>query len=100
MAKKIPEEDYDVKKHIKEYKRKCNECGKMWHSLVSRETEIQKQIRSSGLVGAGMACGSPSTSAQSIRTGQEQQNVLSKLRKCPKCGSANYKEEVIIYEKK
>ncbi|MFZ3077056.1 MAG: hypothetical protein WA139_01245 [Candidatus Aenigmatarchaeota archaeon] len=37
---------------------------------------------------------------QSKRNVESQQDLLDKLKKCPQCGSANYKEEEIIYEKK
>ena len=107
MARKIKiefEKDkkstFDPKKHVKEYKRKCKQCGKVWHSLEAREKEIERSIKSSGCIGAATACGSPSTSAQSMRSGQARQDTLSKLRSCQKCGSANYTEETIIYEKK
>ena len=100
MAKNISKQDFDSKKHVKEFKRKCKECGKIWHSLASREKQIERDITSSGLVGAGTSCCSPSTSAQSVRSGYAQQDALSKLKKCPKCGSGNYSEKVIIYEKR
>tara|TARA_Y100000310_G_C20577264_1_gene761070 strand:- start:175 stop:477 length:303 start_codon:yes stop_codon:yes gene_type:complete len=100
MVKKIKEEEFNPKLHVKEYKRKCNECNKIWHSLASREKEIKDDIKCSGCIGATTACGSPTTSAQSIRTGTAQQDILDKLRKCPKCGSRNYVEKTIIYEKK
>lgn len=86
---------------VKEYKRKCNECGKVWHSLVSREEEIRKSALSASTVQAFTACGGAlGTSAQSQRNADSQIELLNKLRKCPECGSTNYKEEIKIYEKK
>ena len=101
MSKKISEEEFDPKKHVKEYKRKCNECGKVWYSLVSREGEIKKDIGTNACVQGATACGGNLGAAtQSKRNVESQQDLLDKLKKCPNCSSRNYKEEVIIYEKK
>jgi len=101
MVKKISEEEFDSKKHVKEYKRKCNECGKVWHSLASREKEIEKDIGCNACIQASTACGGNLGAAtQSKRSVESQQDLLDKLKKCPNCGSRNYTEDVIIYEKK
>lgn len=99
--KRISERDFDPSKHVKEYKRKCKECGKMWHSLASREEQIEKDVRCNACVQGSTACGGNLAAAtQSKRNVETQEDLLNKLRKCPKCGSTNYKEEIIIYEKK
>ena len=86
---------------VKEYKRKCKECGKVWHSLVDREEQIHKSAISASTVQACTACGGAlGTSAQSQRNAHSQMELLDKLRKCPKCGSTNYSEEIKTYEKK
>ena len=86
---------------INEYRRKCNECGKVWHSLEAREKELERDTR----IAASNQC----SNAFTCRTGsalQAQKNVgsfkdsLSKLRSCPECGSHNYDEELKSYEKK
>jgi len=101
MVKKISESEFDPQKHVKEYKRKCRECGKVWHSLALREKEIEGGIKCDACVQGSTACGGNLGAAtQSKRNVDSQQDVLDKLKKCPNCGSRNYKEEVIIYEKK
>lgn len=101
MAKKILEQEFDPKKHVKEYKRKCNECGKVWHSLASREKEIGGDINLNNCVQGSQACnGNMGAATQSKRNVESQKDLLDKLKKCPNCGSRNYTEEVIIYEKK
>ncbi|MBT4151092.1 hypothetical protein HOE52_03955 [Candidatus Woesearchaeota archaeon] len=43
MTQKISESEFDKKKHVKESKRKCNQCGKVWHSLSDREKQMKTQ---------------------------------------------------------
>jgi hypothetical protein len=90
-----------------EYKRKCKQCGKVWHSLVSREEQVKNSIKSSQCHKSVAACGmcsgnwlafGPATQAE--RNIEASQSELDRLRKCPKCGSMNYKEEIITYEEK
>ena len=101
MVKKITEQEFDPKKHIKEYKRKCNQCGKLWHSLVSREKEIESSKKTAACGQVSNACACKSGSAlQAQRNVGAYQDSLDKLHKCPECGSQNYSEEVLIYEKK
>ena len=83
---------------VKEYKRKCNECGKVWHSLESRERQINKNIGSNAFSQAAF-CGNPGAQLQAKRNVEAAQTELERLKKCPECGSMNYTEEVITYEK-
>jgi rubredoxin len=99
---------------ISEYRRKCKLCGKVWHSLVSREGDIKKNITGNKclqyLTGSawvcsscGSMCGSPLWLlglSHSDRNVQAQETELDRLKKCPKCGSNNYIEEILYYEKK
>jgi len=96
---RISEEEFDPKIHVKEYKRTCRECGKVWQSLVEREKKIEKEISRASLQQAGFACCNPATATQSQRTAAAHENALQQLRRCPNCGSQNYSEEIIIYEK-
>lgn len=101
MSTKISKEKFDLKKHVKEYKRTCKECGKVWHSLASREKQIASDVKCNACVQASTACsGNMGAATQSKRNVESQQDLLDKLKKCPQCGSANYKEEEIIYDKK
>ena len=96
---KISKENFDPKKHVKEYKRKCNECGKVWHSLALREKEISKEVGCNQWNAIANCC-NPSAQLQAKRNVDANQTELDKLRKCPNCASQNYHEEVLIYEKK
>lgn len=87
---------------VREYRRTCRECGKVWHSLKSREKKIQGDIKSAEsakrLSGCGMCAGSWSAlgaAEQAKRNIAAHQTELERLRECPNCGSHNYKEEVI-----
>lgn len=90
----ITREAFNPNLHVAEYKRICNSCGKIWHSLASREQELSKKSQ------RRVAC---CQTMEALR--QEERNIdaskdsLDKLRKCPVCGSANYKEATLYYEK-
>jgi len=83
---------------IKEYKRKCNECGKVWHSLVSDEEKLEALMKWT-VRGMFFELGNRGGFAQDQRNVQAIKSDLDKLRKCPNCGSANYTENIITYEK-
>lgn len=103
---KIAETDFNPIKHVKEYKRKCKECGKVWHVLASREKEINKRIKINFCESGVNECGTCGTAqgignrAQIARNTDQNKTELDKIKQCPNCGSHNYKEEIIIYEKK
>lgn len=107
MARKITEAEFDPKKHIKEYKRKCKQCGKVWHVLASREKKLQKDVKRNQCDQITSSCGmcggrwgALGASTQSKRNEQALTDEVSRLKKCPKCGSGNYSEDVLIYKKK
>jgi rubredoxin len=88
---------------MQEYQRQCGVCGKVWHSLVSREKEIERSTKSSSMMACGssmQACGScgqvgTGTNAQSQRNLEAGRTDLQRLRSCPDCGSATYNERII-----
>jgi hypothetical protein len=96
---KIPDDQFDPKKHVAEYRRTCKGCGKVWHSLEAREKDIQKNIKTNAFAGCAF-CGNPFAQLQANRNVSAGQEELTRLRKCPNCGSSNFKEERLIYEKK
>jgi hypothetical protein len=88
---------------IIEFKRKCNECGKVWHSLKSREEKIAKDLaHSSSMSGSFLTCcGDSATVSQYKRNKLAEQDSLEKLKSCPHCGSHNYTEtELVLDENK
>lgn len=95
----ISKESFNLKIHVAEYKRVCNECGKVWHSLVERENQISEKMK----IGVCLMCGntcSGSEFGQHSRNVDANENSLTLLKKCPQCRSSNYTETVIYYEKK
>lgn len=103
---KITTDTYDPKIHIKEYKRKCNECKTTWHSLAAREDQLNanlKENQCNQLVSAcGMCGGNWLALGASNQAKTNEQMILGekeRLHKCPKCGSGNYTEKVVYYEK-
>ncbi len=103
MAKK----EINSETQIKEYKRKCKQCKKVWHVLASREEKILKDIKLNNsnktVAGCGMCAGNWAAlgaATQIQRNEQALQEELDRLRKCPNCNSGDYLEEVISYEKK
>jgi len=97
----ITAENYNPKLHVAEYKRTCNECGKVWHSLVEREAQIDPSGKccDPDNLGECGTCGTNSAQAQYRRNIQSREESLAKLRKCPSCSSENCKTELIYYEK-
>jgi len=79
---------------IGEYRRKCNMCGKIWHSLASREKQITKQENCSNCEVVANCC-NPAAQIQAKRNQQASQSEYDRLRKCPECGSQNYSEELV-----
>lgn len=80
-----------------EYKRTCQQCGKVWHSLVEREKQIQAQMKSSGCQMCANTCGDRAATAQYERNIHSQQSEVSRLKSCPNCQSRNYVEEIITF---
>lgn len=88
-----------------EYRRRCNACGKVWHSLVAREEQIIQMQKSTSLMAVGSAmqgCGScgtmgSGTSAQLQRNLDGQSSELHRLRSCPQCGSSDYNERIVAH---
>ena len=104
---KIKEEEDRKRKYeeeanqVQEYKRKCNQCGKVWHSSVKREKQLARGSFLDALVGVGTAVtGNLGASTQSSRNTDAQVDSLDKMRKCPNCGSTDYKEEIISFKRK
>lgn len=94
---KITKETYNPKIHVAEYKRTCNECRKVWHSLVDREKQLTTNL-GVDFCGVCGTCGSPHQ-AQYSRNFDANNSSLAQLKKCPQCGSGNYTETAIYYEK-
>jgi len=88
---------------VAEYKRTCNECGKVWHSLVGREASLDPNnwlCCDQDRIGECSTCGEISgRSAQYGRNIQSREDSLSQLRRCPDCHSNNFREEIIYYTK-
>ncbi|MBS3148337.1 hypothetical protein J4219_05610 [Candidatus Woesearchaeota archaeon] len=97
--KTISIKEYDPSKHIKEFKRKCNQCGKVWHVLESRE----KKLRGDVIFNAAqqtLTCCNPSASLQAKRNVEANETELHKLKRCPECNSSDYSGTIVIYAKK
>ncbi len=76
---------------MKEYRRTCKVCGKVWHSLVEREQKIAESSKEPGV------CSTCSNEQAEIAKGNAATNEfeLARLRQCPDCKSANYDETVV-----
>jgi hypothetical protein len=98
---------FDSERQVSEYKRVCNECGTSWHSLMAREDEIRKGIKDLKSP-TTQCCNMCMTTSQKNNAAQEKnaskidslETELDRLKKCPHCNSGNYKEELLVYEKK
>lgn len=86
------------RKDIQEFRRTCRKCGKVWHSLSSREAALQRR-NAANLCHAVSCCANP-TSAQYTRNAEATQDELARLKRCPNCLSNDYAEEVVLHEPK
>ena len=78
----------------REYQRTCKNCGKVWHSLVSRERQLKGKEFCSNCDVVAQCC-NPSAQLQAERNRDASQSELSRLQRCPNCGSSNYYEEIV-----
>ena len=78
----------------REYRRTCRRCGKIWHSLVSRENKIKRDKNCTQCDIAGSGC-NPSARMQAKRNLQASESDIGRLRRCPNCQSSSYDEEIV-----
>lgn len=76
---KITPEQFDPKKHIKEIKCKCNQCGKVWHYLGEEEKRVKGQMCWSAY--GQMTCCLP-IQLYSKQQGGKWEQELDKFKKC------------------
>ena len=98
----------NIAKPPEEFRRTCNVCSKVWHSLVERENQIESKQVADGLTqmsGAMSSCttcgiiglGVASQASRNIEAGRSE---LQRLRSCPECFSSNYREERVGFNLK
>ena len=92
---------------VSEFKRTCNECGKVWHVLESREKKLQQDIKRNNCNELTAYCGmcgghydALSAEAQTMRNDQSLTEEIGRLKQCPNCKSGNYNETSIVYNKR
>lgn len=99
----ITDKTYNPKLHVAEYKRTCKECGKVWHSLIEREKQINpNKFCDEDNCGqfSGGCCGGPNAaSAQYRKNVQDRENSLQNLQRCPQCNSSHHTTTIVYYEK-
>lgn len=93
---------FDSERQVSEYKRVCNECGTAWHSLMAREDEVKKKGIKDLKSPTTQCCNMCDSKAQKDNTSKinSLETELDRLKKCPHCNSGNYKEDLLVYEKK
>jgi DNA-directed RNA polymerase subunit M/transcription elongation factor TFIIS len=92
-------EIFDTEGKVSEYKRTCNQCGTVWHSLTSREAEINKGIKNLKSAECCNMCDQNARNRASSNMATYK-SELERLKECPKCHSRNYSEDEITYDKK
>lgn len=95
MAKKISEEEFDPKKHIKEIKCKCNQCKNVWHYLPKDEQGQKTEEFGKDLIQSTACCCNPI----GILVGGLRKRPRP-LDQCPNCNSKDVSKKEIYYEKK
>lgn len=83
---------------VQEYKRVCNNCGKVWFSLKYREDWLANRATCwtcqsiFGYLNGGTVEGHLAS-----RNSADSFDNLIGIRKCPECGSVNFKEELLSF---
>jgi hypothetical protein len=80
-----------------EYKRTCRQCGKVWHSLLVREQQLQTNIKSNQC-DEKINCCDYNPRLQAERNRQATESEIDRLRKCPNCSSKDFSQEIITIE--
>jgi len=84
-----------------QYIRTCKSCGQVWYSLVSRENKLTSKKTSYKVEVCWRTCDVLDCGGR----GKAQRNrdavdsELTNLRRCPKCGSSNYNQEIEKFKK-
>lgn len=94
------------KKMVAEFKRTCNQCGKVWHVLASRENYLEREDTCNSCNQCSSALGtmggnyvSWGTWTQTKRNEHAIKAEKTKLKQCPDCHSSDYSQMTIEYEK-
>jgi hypothetical protein len=82
---------------VQEFRRTCNQCGQVWHSLATREETLKTDSFCNSCEALCNACGDRKLVKAAEHNAQTADNELARLQHCPKCSSSNYTEEVISY---
>lgn len=98
MAKQITEKEFDPKKHVKEIKCKCNQCGKVWHYLESDVSQLRVRGVANALGGCGTCCNP--FSFYMLNKANEAGDQIKKLQRCPECNSSDVTKKTVYHEKK
>lgn len=98
--------DVPKKNVVVEYKRTCNQCGKVWHVLAEREKYLEREKKfnncnmcASAFSTAGGDSNSWGTWTQTQRNEHALESEMNRLKQCPNCMSSDYTETRIEYEK-
>ncbi|PWR73932.1 hypothetical protein DK846_01845 [Methanospirillum lacunae] len=97
VSKRLEAEKRKSGKIIDEYRRTCNKCGKVWHSLVSREKELAK-LKSDYEWRSIPCCSGLLTAPQYQRNRDAVSSDIEMLKQCPNCKSKDYNEEIVSHE--
>mgnify|MGYP001608103855 CR=1 FL=1 len=85
-----------------EYERKCNRCSKVWHSDPKEEKNLKRGQGLSALAGLSnvfLGSASSGATAQWVHNADSHNKHLGGFKKCPECGSTDYKEKIIRFKR-
>jgi len=85
--------------YVDEIERTCSRCGQVWFSLASREKSLQSSASCNTCQSGCMACSDLWVSTAAEHNAQTDYNELSRLRRCPRCGSSSYRERLVRHPK-
>ena len=86
---------------VAEYKRKCNHCGKVWYSSISRERQMEAEIESENLeirIERERWAGESHEFKIAEKVKRLEAELL-KQKQCPQCRSHFYTETEVLVKK-
>ena len=104
MTKSITEEEYkqlswkEKFNYVKEWKCKCNECGKHWNYLDKAEKEMRNQIGLNACLQVGYCC-NPCMGIATSNANTQLSKQVKELKQCLQCKSSNVKCEARYFLK-
>ena len=79
---------------VREVRRTCMRCGKVWHSSIQRENQVISFAKDGAWLGL-FNLFNDTARAQWTHNTESNFETIHRMRSCPECGSVNYNEQIV-----